>query len=98
MLGMNKAVRGEKLVSSEFLRIARIRDGAEAGQLAYFAQPSGKPPTALPVKELGAGVLVCEGPAHDFPQRNLYRLEADGTLVARIEGTIDGKEQSMEWR
>lgn len=30
-------------------------------------------------------------PAHDFPQRIVYRFEAPATMRAHIEGVIDGK-------
>ena len=36
-------------------------------------------------------------PDHDFPQRIIYRLDGD-ILNARIEGLINGKPQSMEWK
>ena len=38
-----------------------------------------------------------ENAAHDFPQRVLYWRDGEA-LVARIEGTIAGKEKSEEWR
>jgi hypothetical protein len=41
---------------------------------------------------------VFENPKNDFPQRILYWSTAPGELWARIEGTVGGKEKSMEWR
>ena len=40
---------------------------------------------------------VFENPNHDFPRRVSYRLNADGSLTARIEGTRGGKPASKEW-
>ena len=36
------------------------------------------------------------GKSYDFPQRILYWRDGE-RLVARIEGTIAGKERSEEW-
>lgn len=92
MAAVNTARRGTR-TSFEFLRIER-RDG----KLVYLASPGGRmPPTAFPLKEHGSGHLLFENPQHDFPSRIQYRLDGD-TLVARIEGTLGGKDRSMEWR
>jgi Domain of unknown function (DUF6265) len=79
--------------SFEFLRIVE-KDGA----LSYLASPGGKAPVEFKVKEIGEKKVVFENPAHDFPQRIIYAIEADGAMKARIEGTIQGKERGMEWR
>jgi hypothetical protein len=34
--------------------------------------------------------VVFENAQHDFPQRVAYKLEPDGKLAARIEGTRNG--------
>ena len=77
----------------EFLRIVE-KDGA----LTYLASPGGKAPVEFKLKELREKKVVFENPAHDFPQRVMYRVEADGAMTARIEGVIQGKERGMEWR
>jgi hypothetical protein len=76
----------------EFLRIAETPEG-----YSYFASPGGKPPVEFRLKEAGAQRVVFENAAHDFPQRVLYWREGE-QLVARIEGTIKGKERGEEWR
>ena len=78
--------------SYEFLRIADTTDG-----FSYFASPGGKTPVEFKAKEAGDKRVVFENAAHDFPQRILYWRDGDA-LVARIEGTIKGKERSEEWR
>ena len=70
-----------------------IRDG----RFTFIARPAGQPETAFPLKEADNGYAVFENLAHDFPQRVIYSYGGDDTLDARIEGTIDGKAQSMEW-
>lgn len=78
--------------SFEGLRIA-----PHDGGLAYMAQPDGAPATAFPAVEVGPGRAVFENADHDFPQRIAYVREGD-VLVARIEGAVDGRTRSMEWR
>jgi hypothetical protein len=75
----------------EFTRVAPVGD-----RLAFLAQPGGVPATAFPLIETTANRAVFENPDHDFPQRVIYSREAD-TLTGRIEGTADGRPQSMTW-
>ena len=60
----------------------RIADTASG--LSYFASPGGAAPVEFALRESG-------------PQRVLYWRDGE-FLVARIEGTIKGKERSEEWR
>ena len=76
----------------EFLRIADTPEG-----FSYYASPGGKPATEFKLKDLGERRVVFENAAHDFPQRILYWRDGE-TLVARIEGTVNGKERKEEWR
>lgn len=93
LAGVNLTHRPESRASFEFLRIAM-----KNGQPVYFASPGGRPPVEFPVKEIAAGSVVFENMAHDFPQRIVYRrIDAD-TLLARIEGTVQGKTRAQEWR
>ena len=85
MLGMSRTVVGDKTVEYEFIRIAVVN-----GVLSYVAKPSGQAETAFPMKSFEDGVVAFENLAHDFPQRIIYRRNADGTLTARIEGTVKG--------
>ena len=78
--------------SFEFLRIAETPEG-----FSYFASPGGKTPVEFKVKENGERRVVFENATHDFPQRILYWRDGE-LLVARIEGAIDGKERSEQWR
>jgi hypothetical protein len=92
LFGMSRTVRGGRTTEWEFLRI-----GEERGQLAYVAKPSGQAESAFPLKRLGDGEVVFEDPKHDFPQRIVYRRNADGSITARIEGEIGGKAKGVEF-
>jgi hypothetical protein len=39
---------------------------------------------------------VFENPTHDFPQRVIYERDGDA-LKARIEGSVAGEQESMDW-
>jgi hypothetical protein len=41
--------------------------------------------------------VVFENKEHDFPQRIIYRLVANGKLLGRIEGVVDGAERSADF-
>lgn len=92
LAAVNSSLRGTR-AGFEFLRIVK-RDG----KLIYLASPGGRtPPTEFPLKEHAENRLVFENPTHDFPTRVIYSLQGD-VLLARIEGTMGGKERAMEWR
>ena len=76
----------------EFLRIADTPDG-----FSYYAMPGGKPQTEFKMKTLGDRKVVFENPQHDYPQRVMYWRDGEA-LVARIEGTVGGKDKGEEWR
>lgn len=92
LLGLHRDVARGRTVSWEFLRIDE-KDGA----ITYWASPRGAAPTPFRLVESGANRAVFENQEHDFPQRILYWLDAEGRLRARIEGPADGKEKAMEW-
>lgn len=93
MVGMHRDVRGGKARSFEFFRIAETDSG-----IFYLSQPEGRPVTPFALKEAGARHVVFENAAHDYPQRVIYRLDGDGSLRARIEGTIRGRARATDWR
>lgn len=91
MLGMSRTVRGGKTTEFEFLQIRDVN-----GTLAYVARPSGQAEAAFAAKTIADGEVVFEDPAHDFPQRIIYRRTADG-VTARIEGVMDGKTRGTDF-
>lgn len=94
MLGMSRTLSQSRVRSFEFMRIAP--DG-EGGSLSYFAQPQGRPATAFALRSLSSTEAVFENPAHDFPQRVVYRYEAPVHLRARLEGRVDGRPRQLEF-
>jgi hypothetical protein len=92
LLGLHRDVKSGRMVSFEFLRIQSPPEGT-----VYFASPGSRPPVAFKLKELDERRAVFENPQHDFPQRILYWLDANGAMHARIEGPQGGKTVSEEW-
>ncbi len=92
MLGLNRSVSATGKASFEYMRIVET-----GGKLVYLASPGGKEPTAFALKKCDANEVVFENPKHDFPQRIVYRL-AGAQLMARVEGTVNGKLKSMDWK
>jgi hypothetical protein len=93
MLGMGRTVKGGKLLTYEFMRIADSGDG----KTVFHAQPAGKPPASFPAITLTATEVVFENLQHDFPQRVIYRFEAPATLRASIEGLRNGVLKRIEY-
>jgi Domain of unknown function (DUF6265) len=81
MLGMSRTVAKGRIVEHEFLQI-RVQDG----RLVYIAQPVRQPQAVFTATTTSEREVIFENPAHDFPQRIIYRLQAGGNLAARIEG------------
>ena len=92
MIGMHRDVAKGRTVASS-LRIEQQPD-----RIVYLSMPNGRSPaTPFPLKEVSGTRVVFENPAHDFPQRIIYWKDG-ADLRARIEGTMNGKAASEEWR
>ncbi len=93
MIGMGRTVRNGKMGSYEFLRIVQDDTG-----IHYIAKPSqSKSETSFKLVKWAANEAVFENPAHDFPQRIIYKLSGTDSLAARIEGTMNGKATGMDF-
>lgn len=85
MLAVSRSVNTSgKMFAFEYLRIVEREGG-----LIYIAQPGGKIPTEFVLTEVSANRAVFENPRHDYPNRIVYELSADGSLSATI-GQIKG--------
>ncbi len=81
MLGMSRTVVRDTARATESLALAR-RDG----KVTYTAKPSDQAETHFAASHLSDTLLVFENPAHDFPQRIIYRRRGADSVIARIEG------------
>ena len=93
MLGLHRDVAGTRTRMFEFLRIE-----ATTEDITYWASPKGRTATPFRLKEVNGQHATFENPQHDFPQRIIYWLDKEGALHAKIEGTMNGKAASQEWK
>lgn len=93
MLGTSRTVANGKTVASEFIQIRQ----EETGDLYYVAKPSDQKEASFKLLRVNPREIVFENRAHDFPQRIIYRFKKKGSLLARIEGLMDGKEKSIDF-
>ena len=92
MIGSGRTVKSGKAIDYEFLRITEEPDG-----IYYVAKPTAnKEETRFKLIKANATELIFENPAHDFPQRVIYRRSGD-RLNARIEGTSNGKSRGVDF-
>lgn len=93
MLGMSRTVRGDSMVAEfEHLQILE-----RSGHAVYHAEPSGQKPTDFVAASVSDTLVVFENSAHDFPQRVIYRRRGADTLLARIEGTMNGQARGVDF-
>ncbi len=92
ILGMTKIASGERLDFFEFEKVYE-----DQGNLVLQPFPFGQPGVTFALKSITANKAVFENPAHDFPTRIIYELGADGSLLARIEGTQNGQPVSEDF-
>ena len=93
MLGLNRTVSKEGKTAFEFLRIFHQND-----EIIYAASPNGRSATLFKLTDFTENRVVFENPEHDFPSKITYTFHAPNKLTARIEGVIDGKLKSTEWK
>lgn len=92
MLGMSRTVVRDMAREWEALRI-ETKDGV----VTYLAQPGGRPATPFPASAITDTSVTFANPAHDFPQRILYRRLGTDSLLARIEGDQAGQAKGMNF-
>jgi hypothetical protein len=92
MMGMARTLKQGRVVFSEFVRIEE-KDGAVV-YLPRIGESAAR--VAFTLTRQSAAEAVFENPAHDFPQRIVYRKDGDG-LRARIEGVEKGKQRAEDF-
>ena len=77
MLGASRTTVGAATSEFEHLKLK-----VEGDQLVYLAAPSGQAKTAFTSTTIADTLIVFENPAHDFPQRIIYRKRGADSLIA----------------
>jgi hypothetical protein len=92
VIGMSRTVSQGRAVAHEFMQIRR--DGP---RLVFIARPSGQAEATFTLLKSGSREVTFENPAHDFPQRVIYRRKGEDTLIGRIEGTENGHARGIDF-
>ncbi len=92
MLGMGRTVADGKTREFEFMRIVQ----EENGEIFFIAIPSKQKEARFKLAALSDREVRFENPAHDFPQRIIYRRDGD-SLTGRVEGVSKGEERSIDF-
>lgn len=93
VLGAGRTVRDGKVVSTEFFSVGETAEGITLNvQLRLAAKV-----TPFRAKEVSDSSVTFENPEHDYPQRIIYRKQADGSLLGRIEGTQNGRSRAIDY-
>jgi hypothetical protein len=90
LLGVSRTVSDGKTTEWEFLMIRESPGGLE-----YVAKPSGQPEAVFASTRIAPGEAVFENPQHDFPKRIAYRQQANGGVVASIDGPMNGQPRTI---
>jgi hypothetical protein len=93
MLGMSRTVSGDRTIAHEFVLLREDPNG----DIHYEARPSGQAPASFKLVHLADAEVIFENPAHDFPQRIIYRRTEGGGLMAAIEGMRNGEPRRIEF-
>jgi hypothetical protein len=96
MLGVSRTLRraptGDSTMAWEFIRIH-----ARGTDLVYAAQPHNQPAAEFVSERVSDSVVVFANPAHDYPQRIIYRRAGKDSLKARVEGTQGGRTRGSDF-
>ena len=96
MIGFSRSVRRvaerDSTTEYEFLRVF-----ARDGKLVYAALPSGQRYSEFTETSATDSAIVFENPQHDFPQRIRYTRRGADSIVARVDGTIQGRTRAIDF-
>jgi hypothetical protein len=96
MLGVSRTLRrnpgGDSTIAWEFIRVY-----ARGTDLVYAAHPHDQPSAEFVSEKVSDADAVFANPAHDFPQRIIYRRVRNDSLRARVEGTQNGRVRGSDF-
>jgi hypothetical protein len=92
MLGVSRTVAGDSL--REYEQVALFERG---GRLVYAATPARQAPAEFESIAVSDSAVTFENPAHDFPQRVIYRRRGTDSLLARVEGMRGGQLRGSDY-
>jgi uncharacterized protein YbjT (DUF2867 family) len=91
MLGLSRNISKEGAKQFEYMRIVERADG-----VFFIASPSGVGTTEFKLVAAGERTATFANPAHDFPNKIVYRRDGN-TLSAAIYGVTNSSPQEASW-
>ena len=92
MLGMGRTVGARGLADYELTLIK-----TDSGRLVFEAHPNGQPTATFRARVATGDSVIFEAPEHDFPQHVGYRRLGPDSVLAWVEGTMNGKRRRIEF-
>ena len=92
MLGMGRTTTARGLGEYELTLIHE-----KGGKVVFEAHPSGQPIAEFTATVVGADSVIFAAPEHDYPQIVGYRRSGPDSVVAWIDGTVNGKSRRVEF-
>src|SRR5687767_12129164 len=92
MLGSGQTTRGDSTIEYEHTRIFE-----RGGKLVFSAHPSGQASAEFVADDVPGLSVTFSNPAHDFPQRVIYRSAGPDSLLARVEGKRGGRVRGLDF-
>ncbi|MEP6766333.1 MAG: DUF6265 family protein [Gemmatimonadaceae bacterium] len=92
MMGMSRTVVKDSVREYESLRVEM-----RAGKPVYVALPSGQAEAVFTSAIVSDTLVRFSNLTHDYPQHIVYKRVRNDSLLARIEGTVNGKVRNIDY-
>jgi hypothetical protein len=92
--------RSYKLVGSDTIALEKVLLQLDGTTISYIPTVGGQnnnQPVTFNMSASSDNSFTFENKQHDFPQRVIYRFVNNDSLVARTEGTVNGKLKSSDF-
>jgi hypothetical protein len=93
MLGMGRTITSKRGMVAYELTVIR----EQGGGLVFEAHPNGQAPAVFRATATSSDSIVFAAPEHDYPQTVGYRRVGTDSVLAWIDGNIQGKRERVEF-
>jgi hypothetical protein len=93
MIGTSRTVASDAVVHYDFMIVREQGD-----RLAFEVRPTGRAPLTYVSDRFDDSSVVFANAKNEFPQHIGYRRDGPNTVVAWIEGTVQGEPRRVDFR
>jgi hypothetical protein len=93
MIGTSRTVASDKVANYEFMMVREQGD-----RLAFEVRPAGRAPVVFVSDAIDDASVVFANAKNEFPQHIGYRRDGPNSVVAWIEGTVQGETHHVDFR